>query len=90
LSGEEHGPPDGILTLGRSSGVSAEWDGRAETKSAYPPTPNARIGFVEGCLLIVAFVLASPGMILLTITGLFDRSIRRLSKTDEGSVDKKL
>jgi hypothetical protein len=91
---EEHEPPDGILTLGRSSDVSADRDGRADTKGAYPP--RVRIGFVQGCLLIVAFVLAAPGMILFTIAGLFDRSIdscdrfiHRRSKTEEGRVDKK-
>jgi hypothetical protein len=55
-----------------------------------------RIPSNEGCLLIAAFVRALPGMILLTVAGLFDRSvasyecfIRCLFKTDDGPVDKK-
>jgi len=89
LPGEEHGRPDNILTLGRSAAASADQDGRADTKEKGSglPRPSARIRFDEGCLLIAAFILASPGMILLTIAGLFDRSValcecftRRLSK----------
>jgi len=89
LPGEEHGRPDSILTFDRSAAASADRDRRADTKEKGPgmPRPSARIGFDEGCLLIAAFILASPGMILLTIAGLFDRSvalrecfIRRLSK----------
>ena len=89
LPGEEHGRPDSTLTLGRSAAASPDRDRCADTKEkgSGMPRPSARIRFDQRCLLIAAFILASPGMILLTIAGLFDRSvalcecfIRRLSK----------
>jgi hypothetical protein len=89
LSGEEHGRPDGMLNLSPSAVALADWGERADTKEkgSLLPRPRTGIRFCEGCLLIAALILASPGMILLTIAGLFERPfasnerfVRRLSK----------